>query len=146
MIKKTMTKKFSIITEFVKDLSSETPDVETYLYVKDYLKNYNLSIDITSAPLKNRLIEVNTKLNFTDSKNSKKKSNFEIIYATIVKIEEEVKDRKEMEKIILCEVQNKIYPNIEKIFLNLLKDSGYPVIKIEKKIDFEKLYNQRKSN
>ena len=141
-----MNKKFTIITEFVKDLSSETPDVETYLYVKDYLKNYNLSIDITSAPLKNRLIEVNTKLNFTDSKNSKKKSNFEIIYATIVKIEEEVKDRKEMEKIILCEVQNKIYPNIEKIFLNLLKDSGYPVIKIEKKIDFEKLYNQQKTN
>ena len=117
-----MSEKFKIIAEFVKDLSSETPDIETYLYVKDYLKNYNLSIDITTSPLKNRLIEVNTKLNFTDTKNSKKKSNFEIIYATIVKIEEEVKDKKEMEKIILCEVQNKIYPNIEKIFLNLLKD------------------------
>ena len=141
-----MSKKFKIIAEFVKDLSSETPNIETYLYVKDYLKNYNLSIDITSAPLKNRLIEVNTKLNFTDSKNSKKKSNFEIIYATIVKIEEEVKDKNEMEKIILCKVQNKIYPNIEKIFLNLLKDSGYPVIKIEKKVDFEKLYNQQKIN
>tara|TARA_B110001454_G_scaffold166595_1_gene156486 strand:+ start:578 stop:1003 length:426 start_codon:yes stop_codon:yes gene_type:complete len=141
-----MSEKFKIITEFVKDLSSETPDVETYLYVKDYLKNYNLNIDITTLPLKNRLIEVNTKLSFTDKGNSKKKSNFEIIYATIVKIEEEVKDKKEMEKIILCEVQNKIYPNLEKIFENLLKDSGYPIIKIEKKIDFEKLYNQRKSN
>ena len=141
-----MSEKFKIVAEYVKDLSSETPNIETYLYVKDYLKNYNLSIDITSAPLKNRLIEVNTKLNFTDSKNSKKKSNFEIIYATIVKIEEEVKDKNEMEKIILCEVQNKIYPNIEKIFLNLLKDSGYPVIKIEKKVDFEKLYNQQKIN
>ena len=141
-----MSEKFKIITEFVKDLSSETPDVETYLYVKDYLKNYNLNIDITTLPLKNRLIEVNTKLSFIDKGNSKKKSNFEIIYATIVKIEEEVKDKKEMEKIILCEVQNKIYPNLERIFENLLKDSGYPIIKIEKKIDFEKLYNQRKSN
>ena len=141
-----MSEKFKIIAEFVKDLSSETPDIETYLYVKDYLKNYNLSIDITSAPLKNRLIEVNTKLNFTDSKNSKKRSNFEIIYATIVKIEEEVKDKNEMEKIILCEVQNKIFPTIEIVFENLLKDSGYPVIKIEKKIDFEKLYNQQKTN
>jgi preprotein translocase subunit SecB len=141
-----MSEKFKIITEFVKDLSSETPDVETYLYVKDYLKNYNLNIDITTLPLKNRLIEVNTKLSFTDKGNSKKKSNFEIIYATIVKIEEEVKDKKEMEKIILCEVQNKIYPNLEKLFENLLKDSGYPIIKIKKKIDFEKLYNQRKSN
>jgi len=141
-----MSEKFKIITEFVKDLSSETPDIETYLYVKDYLKNYNLNIDITSLPLKNRLIEVNTKLSFTDKGNSKKKSNFEITYATIVKIEEEVKDKKEMEKIILCEVQNKIFPNLEKIFENLLKDSGYPIIKIEKKIDFEKLYNQQKSN
>ena len=141
-----MSEKFKIIAEFVKDLSSETPDIETYLYVKDYLKNYNLNIDIITLPIKNRLIEVNTKLSFIDNGNSKKKSNFEIIYATIVKIEEEVKDKKEMEKIILCEVQNKIYPNMEKIFLNLLKDSGYPVIKIEKKIDFEKLYNQQKTN
>ena len=141
-----MSEKFKIIAEFVKDLSSETPNVETYLYVKDYLKNYNLNIDITTLPIKNRLIEINTKLSFTDKGNSKNKSNFEIIYATIVKIEEEVKDKKEMEKIILCEVQNKIYPNLEKIFENLLKDSGYPVIKIEKKIDFEKLYNQQKTN
>jgi len=141
-----MSEKFKIIAEFIKDLSSETPDVETYLYVKDYLKNYNLNIDITTLPLKNRLIEVNTKLSFTDKGNSKKKSNFEIIYATIVKIEEEVKDKKEMEKIILCEVQNKIYPNLEKIFENLLKDSGYPINKIEKKIDFEELYNQQRSS
>ena len=141
-----MSEKLKIIAEFIKDLSSETPDVETYLYVKDYLKNYNLNIDITTLPLKNRLIEVNTKLSFTDKGNSKKKSIFEIIYATIVKIEEEVKDKKEMEKIILCEVQNKIYPNLEKIFENLLKDSGYPINKIEKKIDFEKLYNQQRSN
>ena len=141
-----MSEKFKIIAEFIKDLSSETPDVETYLYVRDYIKNYNLNIDITTLPLKNKLIEVNTKLSFTDKGNSKKKSIFEIIYATIVKIEEEVKDKKEMEKIILCEVQNKIYPNLEKIFENLLKDSGYPINKIEKKIDFEKLYNQQRSN
>ena len=141
-----MSEKFKIIAEFIKDLSSETPDVETYLYVKDYIKNYNLNIDITTLPLKNRLIEVNTKLSFTDKGNSKKKSIFEIIYATIVKIEEEVKDKKEMEKIILCEVQNKIYPNLEKIFENLLKDSGYPINKIEKKIDFEELYNQQRSS
>ena len=141
-----MSEKFKIIAEFIKDLSSETPDVETYLYVKEYLNNYNLYIDITTIPLKNRLIEVNTKLSFTDKGNSKKKSIFEIIYATIVKIEEEIKEKKEMEKIILCEVQNKIYPNLEKIFENLLKDSGYPINKIEKKIDFEKLYNQQRSN
>ena len=138
-----MSEKFKIISEFVKDLSSETPDIETYLYVKDYLKNYNLNIDITTLPIKNRLIEVNTKLSFTDKSNSKKKSNFEVTYATIVKIEEGVNDKNEIEKIILCDVQNKIYSNLEKVFINLLKDSGYPGVKIEKKINFEELYKQK---
>ena len=138
-----MSEKFKIITEFVKDLSSETPNVETYLYVKDYLKNYNLNIDITTLPIKNRLIEVNTKLSFTDKGKSKKKSIFEIVYATIVKIEEGVNDKNEIEKIILCDVQNKIYPNLEKIFLDLLHNSGFSEIKFDKKVDFNKLYNER---
>ena len=138
-----MSENFKVLTQFVKDLSSETPDVETYLYVKDYLPNYNLNIDITSKAIKNRMIEVNTKLTFMDNGKSKKKSFFEIIYVSIVKINENVKDRKEIERIILCDVQNEIYPNLEKIFKNLLNDSGYQGIKFEKKIDFEKLYNQR---
>ena len=138
-----MDEKFKILTEFVKDSSCETPDVETYLYVKEYLKNYNLNIDITSKPLKNRLIEVNTKLSYKDKTKSKNKSYFEITYASIVQISEEIKDKKIIEKIILCDVQKEIYPNIEKIFLNLLSSSGYPGIKFEKKVDFEQLYNQR---
>ena len=141
-----MSAKFIIISKYIKDLSCETPNVETYLYVQDYIKNYNLSIDITTLPLKNRLIEINTKLTFKDIGNSKHKSFFEIIYATIVKIEKEVKDEKQIEKIILCDVQNQIYPDLEKIFENLLKNSGYKDIKIAKKINFEKLYNQQKSN
>ena len=138
-----MDEKFKILTEFVKDSSCETPDVETYLYVKEYLKNYNLNIDITSKPLKNRLIEVNTKLSYMDKGESKNKSYFEITYTSIIKIDEEIKDRKIVEKIILCDVQKKIYPNLEKIFINLLSSSGFPGIKFEKKIDFEKLYDQR---
>tara|TARA_B100000579_G_C22803140_1_gene841030 strand:+ start:45 stop:467 length:423 start_codon:yes stop_codon:yes gene_type:complete len=138
-----MTNKFKILTEFVKDSSCETPNVETYLYVKEYLKNYNLNIDITSKPLKNRLIEVNTKLSYIDRTKSKNKSHFEITYASIVRIDEEVKDRKIIEKIILCDVQKEIYNNLEKTFVNLLSISGFPGIKFEKKIDFEQLYNQR---
>jgi len=140
-----MSEKFKIYSEFIKDLSSETKDLETYLYVKEYLKNYNLNIEISSKPLKNRFIEVNTKLTYVDNGESLNKAFFEIIYATIVKINEEINDRKIMEKIILCEVQNKIYNNLEKVFINLLRDSGYPGAKIEKKIDFEKLYNQKLS-
>ena len=138
-----MAEKFKILTQFIKDMSSETPDVETYLYVKEYIKNYNLNIEITTKPIKNRMIEVNTKLDYMDKGKSKNKSHFEMSYASIIKIDEEIKDRKIIEKIILCDVQKEIYPNLEKTFINLLSSSGFPSIKFEKKIDFEKLYNQK---
>ena len=138
-----MTEKFKILGNYIRDLSSETPDIENYLYVKDYISKYQLNIDITSKPLKNKMIEVSTTLKFDDKTESKKKSYFEIIFVTIIKIKEEITEKKELEKIILCDVQTKIYPDLEKSFLNLLHNSGYPDIKFEKKIDFENLYNQR---
>ena len=138
-----MTKKYKIVSEYIKDLSSETPDLQTYLFVKDNIPKYHLNIDITSKALKNKLIEVNTTLKFEDKDENLKKSYFEIIFTTIVKVNENIKEKKDLEKIILCDVQKEIYPNLETSFLNLLHDSGYPGIKFEKKIDFEKLYNQR---
>jgi len=138
-----MIEKFKILGNYIRDLSSETPDIETYLYVKDYISKYQLNIDITSKPLKDKMIEVSTTLKFDDKSGSKKKSYFEIIFVTIIKINEEITEKKELEKIILCDVQTKIYPDLEKSFLNLLHNSGYPDIKFEKKIDFENLYNQR---
>jgi preprotein translocase subunit SecB len=139
----TMTEKFKILGNYIRDLSSETPDIETYLFVKDYISKYQLNIDITSKPLKNKMIEISTTLKFEDKTESKKKSYFEIIFVTIIKINEEITEKKELEKIILCDVQTKIYPDLEKTFLDLLHNSGYPDIKFEKKIDFENLYNQR---
>ena len=138
-----MSKQFKIVSQFVKDMSSETPDIETYFYVKEYLKNYNLDIDITTKPIKNRMIEIDTKLSYTDKGKTKNKSYFEITYASIIKIDEQIKDRKIIEKIILCDVQKEIYPNLEKIFINLLSNSGFPGVKFGKKVDFEQLYNQR---
>ena len=138
-----MTKKYKILGKFIKDMSSETPDIETYIFVKDYIGKYQLDIDINSKPLKNKMVEVNTILKFEDKKENKKKSYFEINYSTIIKIEEEIKEKKDLEKIILCDVQIEIYPELEKSFLNLLHNSGYPNIKCEKKVDFEQLYNQR---
>ena len=140
-----MTKKYKILGKYIKDMSSETPNIETYLFVKEYISKYHLNIDITSKALKEKLIEVSTTLKFQDKENSEKKSYFEIIFATIVKIDDTVKDKKDLEKIILCDVQNKIYPDLEKAFLNLLSDSGYKGIKFEKKIDFEALYSQKSS-
>ena len=138
-----MTKKFKVLGKFIKDLSSETPDIDTYIFVKDHISRYQLGIDITSKALKNKMIEVNTKFKFEDKEQSKKKSYFEIIYSTIIKVSEEVKDKKELEKIILCDVQIEIYPDLEKSLLDLLHNSGYPGVKFEKKVDFENLFNQR---
>ena len=137
-----MSENFKILSTFIKDMSSETPNIETYLFVKEYISKYHLNIDITSKALKEKLIEVSTTLKFQDKENSEKKSYFEIIFATIVKIDDTVKDKKDLEKIILCDVQNKIYPNIEKAFSNLLNDSGYKGVSF-KEVDFEKLYQQR---
>ena len=134
---------YKILGKYIKDMSSETPDIETYLFVKGYISNYQLNIDITSKALKNKLIEINTTLKFEDKNENSKKSYFEIIFATIIKVDESIKEKKDLEKIILCDVQKEIYPNLETSFLNLLHNSGYPEIKFEKKIDFEKLYNQK---
>ena len=139
----TMTKKFKIVCKYIKDLSSETPDIETYLFVRDEIKKYQLNIDINSKALKNKMIEVNTKFKFEDKGNNTKKSYFEIIYATVVKVNEEIVDKKELEKILLCDVQMEIYPDLEKSLLNLLHNSGFKEIKFEKKVDFEKLYKQK---
>ena len=138
-----MTKRYKIVSKYIKDMSSETPDIETYIFVKDYISKYQLNIDINSKALKNRMIEVNTILKFEDKQENKKKSYFEMNYSTIVEIDNEIKEKKDLEKIILCDVQIEIYHELEKSFLNLLHDSGYPNVKFEKKIDFEKLYSQR---
>jgi len=138
-----MKENFKILAEFIKDMSSETPDIQSYLFVKENISKYQLSIDIASKPLKNKLIEVNTTLKFEDKEPNKKKSHFEIIYTTIVRINDEIKNKKDLEKIILCDVQNKIYSNLEKALLNLINDSGFRGIKFEKKVDFDKLYKEK---
>ena len=139
----TMTKKYKILGRYIRDLSSETPDIETYLYVRDNISNYQLDINITSKALKNKLIEINTTFKFLDKEDNKKKSYFEIVYSTIIKPDDEVKEKKDLEKIILCDVQNEIYPQLEKSLIDILHNSGYPNVKFEKKVDFDDLYNRR---
>ena len=138
-----MTKKYRILGKYIKDMSSETPDIETYIFVRDSISKYQLNIDINSKALKDKIIEVNTILKFEDKQENTKKSYFEINYATIIKVEEDIKEKKDLEKIILCDVQIEIYPEMKKSLLNLLHDSGYPNVKFEKGVDFEQLYNQR---
>ena len=138
-----MSNKFKILSGYIKDLSSETPNVESYLYTKDNISKYELDIDINSKALKDKLIEINTTLKFQDKRQIEKKSYFEVVYSSIVKIENEIKEKKELQKIILCDVQNEIFPKLEKILINMITDSGYPGIKFEKKVDFTKLFIEK---
>ena len=131
------------MSKFIKDISGETPDLETYLYVKDFISKYQLNIEITSKALKAQVIEVDTILKFHDNGESTKKSHFEMTYTSIIKLNQEVKDKNIIQKIILCDVQKEIFPEIEKALLNLLHISGYPNVKFLKKIDFEELYNKK---
>ena len=138
-----MSENYKIMSKFIKDLSGETPDVETYLYVKDFISKYQLNIEINSKPLKTQFVEINTNLKFHDNTGSKKKSHFEMTYTSVIKLNKEIKDKNVLQKIILCDVQKEVYPEIEKALLNLLHTSGYPNIKFEKKVDFEELYNKK---
>jgi preprotein translocase subunit SecB len=138
-----MTEKFKILAKFIKDMSSETPDVEAYLSAGNNMKKYQLDIDIKSIALKNKMIEVNITLKFQHKDSQVKKSHFEIIYAVAVKIDESIKEKKDLEKIVLCDVPNSVVPDLEKSFTDMMYNSGFPNVKLEKKIDFTKLYLER---
>jgi len=138
-----MTENFKILAEFIKDMSSETPDIESYLFVKEKISKYHLNININSKGLKNKMIEVTTTIKYEDKEDSIKKSYFEIIYITVVKINDNINDKKTLEKILLCDVQNSIYPRLEKTLLNLIHNSGFPNVTFGKKIDFEKIYKEK---
>ena len=138
-----MTEKYKILGQYIKDMSSETANVETYIFVREHISKYQLNIDINSKAIKDKMIEVNTIMKFEDKEENRKKSYFEINYSTIIKVNEDIKEKKDLEKVILCDVQIEIYPELEKALLNLLHSSGYPNVKFEKKVDFEKLYNKQ---
>tara|TARA_B100002051_G_C16495756_1_gene515259 strand:+ start:51 stop:473 length:423 start_codon:yes stop_codon:yes gene_type:complete len=138
-----MTEKYKILSNFIKDMSSETPDVESFLFTKDNISKYELDIDISSKPLKNKLIEVNTCLKFHDKTKQEKKSYFEVTYTSVVRIEDGVKEKKDLQKIILCDVPTEVYTELEKILINLISSSGYENVKFDKKVDFNKLFNEK---
>ena len=138
-----MIKKYEIVLRYIKDLSVEIPNAETFIFSREYITKYSLGINITTNPLKDEMIEIITKINYKDPSENKRKSYFEILYASVIKIKDKNLKKEELERIILCDVQNEIYPDLEKIFLNVIKDSGFPDLKLEKKVDFEKLYQQR---
>mgnify|MGYP005999559939 FL=1 len=141
-----MTENYKILAKFVKDMSSETPDIDTYLFVKDNISNYSLGIDIKSKALKEKILQVETTLKYSEkNQNNNKKSFFEMVFATVIRLDESIKEKKDLKKIILCDLQNEIYPEMEKTFLNVLHGSGYPELNFQKKVDFEELYKKNQN-
>ena len=138
-----MEKKYTVLAKFIKDMSVETKDAQTYLFVKENIKNYHLKISINSKAIKNKMIEIDTGLNFEDKQGNEFRTNFEMIYTSIIKLNEVNIDKEKMEKIILIEVQNEIYPDMEKSFLDMVRNAGYDNFTIDKKINFETLYENR---
>ena len=140
-----MEKKYKILGEFIKDISAETKDIESYIYTKENISKYKLFIDINTKPLKNKMAEVSISTKFKTTDEVKEYGYFEMIYAVIVKIDEDVNTKEILEPIFLRDVPTEIYPKIEKIFLDLLSHSGYPNVKFENKVDFNQLYKNKKN-
>ena len=138
-----MNKKYKIVSQFIKDLSAETKDLETYIYVQDIISRYNLNIEINSKPLKNKMIEIDTVLKFHDSENMNFKLLFELIYTSVIKINESIINKEELEKIVICDVQEEIFPNLKNIFLNLIHNCGYKNVTFDKDINFQNLYKEK---
>ena len=138
-----ITKNYEIILKYVKDLSVEIPSPDTFIFSREYITKYSLGINITTNPLKNEMIEIITKLTYKDPSENKKKSFFEILFSTVIKINNKSLNKEELERIILCDVQNEIYQELERIFLGVIRDSGFPDLKLDKKINFEDLYQQK---
>ena len=138
-----MEKNYKILTKFIKDMSVETKDAQTYLFVKENIKDYHLKISINSKAIKNKMIEIDTGLIFEDKKANEFRSNFEMTYTTVIKLVDDNITKENLEKIILIEVQKEIYDDLEKSFLNMIHSSGYNEFTIDKKIDFQKLFKSR---
>ena len=140
-----MKKNYKILVKFIKDMSIETPDVDSYLYVRDNISNYSLNIDIKSKLLKPKIIQIETSLKYADKSDNKKKSFFELVFATIIRLDEELKDTKDIAKTVLVDVQNEIYPELEKNFILAINNAGFPELKFNKKVDFENLYKKNRN-
>jgi len=140
-----MTKNYKILAKFIRDMSVETADIDTYLHVKDSISNYSLNIDIKSKFLKDKIVQVETTFTYSDKSENKKKSLFEVIFATVIRLNDEIKNKKDLGKIILSDLQNEIYPELEKTFLDVLHGSGYPELTFNKKVDFEELYKNNQN-
>ena len=134
---------YNIISKFIKDISFEIPNVRTFVMLEKEISKYNLNFDIKSKPFKENIIEVNTILSLVPNQDVKHKNLTEINLTTLISIEKKLKDKKELEKIILIKLPTEIYPTLYETFIYLFSQAGVKNITIKKEVDFEKLYNEQ---
>ena len=137
-----MTKNYKILTSYIKDISTKIDTIESFIYLKENIPKYSLGIDINSFPLKNNMAEVNIKLTFNNKSEKNQGQYFEMTHSTVIRVEESAINRGELKKIFLSDVPTEIYPEVEKKFFEIVKSIGYPEIKLEKKIDFQEMFEK----
>jgi len=137
---------YKIISKFIKDISFEIPNVQSFVMLEKEIKNYSLNFDIKSKPYKDNIIEVNTVLKMTPNQDVKHKILSAISCSALVTIEKNSMKKEDLEKIVLIKIPTEIYPTLYETFLFLFKQTGIKNIEIHKKVDFEKMFNERKKN
>ena len=135
---------YKIISKFIKDVSFEIPNVQAFVMLEKEISNYTLNFDIKSNPFKDNIIEVNTILKISPNQEVKHKILTEITCTALVSIQDKFEDKKELEKIILIKIPTEIYPILYEAFIYLFNQAGVKNIQIDKKVDFEKLYKEKK--
>ena len=138
-----MENKYKIVISYIQDLSVEIPSPESLITIRNTTPEYRMAVNISSKPSKRKMIEVLTTLTYSNPNKKKAQGYFQIRYATVIEILDIKIKKDELEKIILCDLQTEIYPDLEQKFLSILKNSGLPNLKFDKKINFEKLYKER---
>ena len=136
---------YKIIAKYIKELDFKIPNPKIFSLLSKSISNYKINIDIKSNQLKERIIEVEINLNLTPIKDDLEKIDTKIIYSTLIEINDNISDKKEIEKIILIDVPSKVYPELRKIFIFVFENSGFKDIKISNNVDFQNLYNLKKS-
>ena len=136
---------YKIVAKYIKRINFVIPNPKTFFLLSENISNYKINIEIKSNQIKEKIIEVETSLNLNPTKDDIEKINTNIIFSTIIELDEKISNKVELEKIILIKVPSEIYSEIRQSFIFLFEKSGFKDVKIDKIVNFEKLYLERKN-
>ena len=135
---------YKIIGKYIKEVNFEIPNPKVFFSLSKNIVNYRINIDIKSNQIKRNIIEVLTSLQLIPTKDDFEKINTKIVFSAVVELLSDKIDKSEMEKIILINVPSEIYSELRGIFVSLFESSGFKDIKVNKDVNFQKLFETRK--